>query len=142
MDVTRRTFTKSVAWGTPVIAVSVSAPAFAASTDPITGIVEASKCPGKSTKEPDTVIVTFRSNIELTGFTAENITLLTVNGFDIPVERVKVEGNLVHVVTVPRNNSADASGMLIIEYTIGTQSYRGEFAYSGSHPNHELCKRI
>ena len=142
MDVTRRTFTRGAAWGVPVIAVAVQAPVFAASSDPLVGVVEASKCPGKSTKEPDTVIVTFSSSYALTGFTKDNITALTVNGAAIPVERVVVQDRLVHVVTVPRNNSADAAGVLVIEYTIAGQSYIGTFAYDGSHPNHELCKLI
>lgn len=140
-DVTRRTI-MGAAWTAPVIVAVSQAPVFAASTDPIIGVVEASKCPGKSTKEPDTVVVTFRSSFELENFSGDNIILLTVNGVDIPVQRVVVEGKLVHVVTIPRENSADASGWLIIEYSVGIQKYRGEFAYGGSHPNHELCKRI
>lgn len=151
--ISRRATIRSAVWGVPVISMMATAPVFAASTDPIIGIVDGqgSKCPGKSTDDPNTVIITFlvdqRYVSDFTDFTVDNITKLTVNGIDIPVQRVVVEGIYVHVVTVPRENSADASGRLIFDYTIhpGTpqqQKFSGNFTYSGTHPNQALCKRI
>lgn len=153
MDVTRRTFTRTVAWGAPVVGAMGVAPAFAASTDPITGIVDGqgSKCPGQSTDDPNTVIISFFIDPSYAEafetFRVEDIQTLTVNNVAIPIQRIVVEGNQIHVVTVPRENSADASGRLIFEYTIyaGTaqqRTFKGDFTYSGTHPNQNLCKRI
>jgi len=142
MDVTRRTLTRTIAWSTPVVAVAATAPAFAASTVVITpnSEVDVTKCPGQSDKtDPWTYIATFLT----TGVaTSVSVSSFTVNGINFPVERVVIEGSTFHVVTRPGTNSADAEGTGVITYNTGSGEQTFTFAYNGSHPNQQLCKRI
>lgn len=142
MGTTRRTLTRNLVWTVPVVAVAAHAPAFAASTVVIVpgSTVEVTKCPGQSDKtDPWTYIATFTT----TGV-ASNVTVssFTVNGVAFEVERVVIEGNTFHVVTKPSVNSADADGTGVITYNAGGGTQTFSFAYNGSHPNQQLCKRI
>lgn len=142
----RRTVTRIGAWTVPVVAMAATAPAFAASVDPITGLAEALKCPGKSTGYEDSVVAVFntRSLDDAMALAAVPIEdwAVTVNGIVWDVKRVTRLGTTIYVVTVPRNNSANGVGTLSVTYTLGTQTFVGQFAFDGTHPDHDICGRV
>jgi len=143
----RRSVVRGVAWTVPVVAVAVQAPVFAASADPITGFIEALKCPGKSTKDvPDAVVVAFSTrsvtDAEILAGLPLDAWTITGNGEVWDVKRVTRLGSTIYVVTVPRNNSANASGRLDLTYTIGAQTFAESFAYYGTAPDHDICGRV
>jgi hypothetical protein len=142
MDVTRRTLTRTAGWSVPVISVAAAAPAFAASTPIVVpnSKVDVTKCPGQSDKtDPWTYIATFITDSPVSSVTVASF---TVNGVVFPIERVVADGNSFHVVTQPSTNSADAAGTGVIYYNTGGVDRTFEFAYNGSHPNQQLCRRV
>ena len=146
-NLSRRNVVKGVAWATPVISMAVTAPVFAASADPITGFIEALKCPGNSTPGVrDAVVVAFttRSQQDANALLALPLDAWTVkgNGTVWDVKRVSLIGTTLYVVTVPRGNSANASGSLVVTYTVYNQTYTDTYVYNGTSPDHDICGRV
>lgn len=148
----RRSIVRGVAWSVPVVSVAATAPVFAASADPITGFVEALKCPGNSTPGVrDAVVIAFTTRSLDDARTLDRLDndawTITANGRTYDVKRTTLIGTTLYVVTVPRGNSANAEGILRVEYTITPKigkptTYEAEFAYSGTAPDHNICGRV
>lgn len=143
----RRAVVRGAAWTIPVVATMATAPAFASSADPITGFIEALKCPGNSTPGVrDAVVVAFRTRSEADAQTLAGLPLdawtITGNGTTWDVKRVTLLGGVIYVVTVPRGNSANAAGSLSVDYTINGQAFSASFTYGGTSPDHDICGRV
>lgn len=145
----RRNVVRGVGWASAsaVIVAAGQAPVYAASADPITGLVEALKCPGNSTPGVrDAVVVAFRTRTQEDANALLRLDLsawaITGNGQVWDIKRVSLIGSTIYVVTVPRGNSANASGTLELDYTIGGRAYHSEFAYSGTSPDHDICRNV
>lgn len=146
----RRSVVRGAAWSVPVISMAATAPVFAASADPITGFIEALKCPGNSTPGVrDAVVVAFttRSQEDANALLAQanadlSVFKITGNGTVWDVKRVTLIGTTLYVVTVPRGNSANASGELKVEYTLRGTVYTDTYAYNGTSPDHDICGRV
>lgn len=141
----RRTLVRGVAWSVPVVAVAAHAPAFAASGDPISGIISGGKCPGNSVPAArDAIVITFQAltAADAAAVAAGTITSLVVNGVDQEVLKVTAEGTLVYVVSKDRGNSSQSTGQVVIDYTVAGQDFTGTFSYLVSPPTKQLCDRL
>ena len=149
LQTNRRNLMRGTAWAVPVITVASAAPAFATSSvDPITGLAEAIKCPGKSTDYENSVVVAFntRSQDDAEALAALSLGAwtITVNREIWDVKRTTRLGTTIYAVTVPRGNSANGVGTLVVTYTLGNppQEFVGSFAFTGTHPDHDICGRV
>ena len=109
LQTNRRNLMRGTAWAVPVITVASAAPAIATSSvDPITGLAEAIKCPGKSTDYENSVVVAFNTRSQ---DDAEALAALSLGAWTI---------------------------------TLGNppQEFVGSFAFTGTHPDHDICGRV
>jgi hypothetical protein len=138
---TRRTLVKGAAWTVPVISIAAAAPAYASSTTVIVSGPATSKCSGRSAggSTEFTYIFTFTTDGALANATVAN---LVINGTVFAVDRVVVEGSLIHVVSTSSSDSANAAGTGVLTYTVDGTDRTFPFTYSGTHPDQELCRRL
>ena len=140
MSVTRRTVVRGAAWTTPLIAVSVAAPAFAASVPPptIKGNSVGGKCPGQSTDFEWGFVIP----VETTGpVETLNVTNLVYNGQVLSPSEfcVSKASDTLFVISFDSTSSANGVGGGTFSYSLtynGGQVATGTrtFSYDGTNP--------
>lgn len=141
MTISRRSVVRGAAWTAPLVAVAVSAPAYAASVSPpsIKPDAKGGKCPGQSTDFEWGYIVPLELTGPVDSLVVSNISYngVLLNETEFCVSRASDQ---LYVIAFDAKSSANASGVGNFGYTVtynnGTQTFTGtaSFSYNGTPP--------